>query len=139
MTKLFKLEVLTPERQFFDGDVEMLTITTTDGSFSFLADHVPIIMPIAVGSMTIRTPDETIDSFTSEGFLEVHHEGVVVYVQACERPDEIDKVRANEAQRRAEERLRQRQSMKEYQQSKMALARAMARLRVTKNRGGFNN
>ena len=135
MSKLFKLEVLTPERQFFEGDVEMLTVTTTDGSFSFLADHVPIIMPIAVGSVFIKTPEKTIEAFTSEGFLEVHHEGVMVYVQACERPDEIDSARANEAQRRAEERLRQRQSMTEYQQSKMALARAMARLQVTQKRG----
>jgi F-type H+-transporting ATPase subunit epsilon len=92
-------------------------------------------MPIAVGSLEIKTPDKTIDAFTSEGFLEAHREGIVVYVQACERPDEIDSARANEAQKRAEERLRQQQSMKEYQQSKMALARAMARLQVTKNRG----
>ena len=66
--------------------------------------------------------------------MEVHHEGIMVYVQACERPDEIDSTRANDAQKRAEERLRQQQSMKEFQQSKMALARAMARLQVTKNR-----
>ncbi len=132
MAKLFKLEVLTPERQFFDGDVEVLSITTTDGSYSFLASHAPIIMPIAVGSIKIKTPDKTIEAFASEGFLEVRHEGVMVFVQACERPDEIDSARADFAQHRAEERLRQQQSMKEYQQSKMALARAMARLQVTK-------
>ena len=57
MAKLFKLEVLTPERQFFEGDASMLTVTTTDGSFSFLAGHVPIIMPIAVGSFVIKTPE----------------------------------------------------------------------------------
>ncbi len=135
MSKLFKLEIMTPERPFFDGEAEVLTVTTTDGSFTFLASHAPVIMPVAVGALTIKTPDETIDAFTSEGFLEVRHEGIVVYVQACERPDEIDSTRANDAQHRAEERLRQQQSMKEYQQSKMALARAMARLQITKKRG----
>jgi F-type H+-transporting ATPase subunit epsilon len=137
MSKLFKLEILTPERQFFDGEAELLTITTTDGSFSFLANHEPNIMPVAVGAMEVRTPDKTIEAFSSEGFLEVRHEGILVYVQACERPDEIDDVRAVEAQKRAEERMRQKQSMKEYQQSKMAMARAMARLQITKKRTRF--
>lgn len=131
MAKLFKLEVLTPERVFFSGDVEMLTVTTTDGKFSFLAGHTPIVMPIVIGTLTIRTPQETLEVFASEGFLEVGHNGVNVYVQACEKPEDIDKSRAEEARIRAEERLRQKQSMSEYKQSKMALARAMARLRIS--------
>lgn len=138
MAKFFKLEVLTPERQFYCGEAQSLTIITSDGSFTFLADHVPAVMTIAVGSMVVKTPDETIEAFTSEGFLEIRREGIIVYVQACERPEEIDKLRANEAQKRAEERLRQKQSMKEYGQTKMALARAMARLRVSKKHG-FRN
>lgn len=131
MAKMFKLTILTPERQFFDGDVEALTVTTTDGRFTFLADHVPIVMPITVGTLSLKTETETKDVFNSEGFLEVRHEGVMVYVQACEKPEEIDKSRAEEAKLRAEERLRQRQSMQEYRQSKLALARAMTRLRIT--------
>lgn len=131
MAKLFNLKILTPERQFFDGPVESVTVTTTDGRFSFLADHVPIVMPLAVGTIVFRTEEGTQEVFNSEGFLEVHHEGAVVFVQACESPAEIDKRRAEEAKIRAEERMRQKQSMQEYQQSKVALARAMARLRVT--------
>ena len=132
MAKLFNLKILTPERQFFDGDVEVLTVTTIDGRFSFLAGHVPVVMPLAVGTLVFKTGDGAIEVFNSEGFMEVRHEGVLVYVQACERPEEIDKRRAEEAKMRAEERLRQQQSMQEYRQSKLALARAMARLRITR-------
>jgi F-type H+-transporting ATPase subunit epsilon len=132
MAKLFNLKILTPERQFFDDDVEVLTVTTTDGRFSFLAGHVPVVMPLGVGTLSFGTSDGTMEVFNSEGFSEVRHEGVVVYVQACESPEEIDKRRAEEAKMRAEKRLRQKQSMQEYRQSKQALARAMARLRVTK-------
>jgi F-type H+-transporting ATPase subunit epsilon len=132
MAKLFNLKILTPERQFFDGPVESVTVTTTDGRFSFLADHVPVVMPLDVGTISYRTEDETNEVFSSEGFLEVRHEGVMIFVQACESPAEIDKRRAEEAKMRAEERMRQKQSMQEYQQSKLALARAMARLRITK-------
>jgi F-type H+-transporting ATPase subunit epsilon len=132
MAKLFNLKILTPERQFFDGPVESVTVTTTDGRFSFLADHVPVVMPLDVGTIVFKTDDETQEVFNSEGFLEVRFEGVMIFVKACESPAEIDKRRAEEAKMRAEERLRQKQSMQEYQQSKLALARAMARLRITK-------
>lgn len=135
MSKLFHLKVLTPERQFFEGDVESLTVTTTDGKYSFLAGHAPIVMPVCVGSLVIKSPDGTEEVFTSEGFLEVDHEGLSVYVQACEHAGEIDKNRAEEALRRAEERLRQRRSMTEYRQSKAALARALARLQISKRSG----
>lgn len=134
MAKLFKLTVITPEHEVFDGMVEALTVTTLDGQFAFMAGHVPIVMPLIVGSLKIKTPDETLVVFNSEGFLEIDHEGAMVYVQASETPDEIDNFRAEEARIRAEERLRQKQSIREYQQSKLALARAMERLRVTKQR-----
>jgi F-type H+-transporting ATPase subunit epsilon len=135
LAKLFHLKILTPERQFFEGDVESLTVTTTDGRYSFLAGHVPTVMPVAVGSLVIKSPDGTEEAFASEGFLEVDHEGLNVYVQACEHPGEIDENRAEEARRRAEERLRQRRSMTEYGQSKMAMARALARLQISKRNG----
>lgn len=139
MAKLFNLIILTPERQAFDGDVESLTVNTTDGQFTFLADHVPIIMPLIVGTMIINTPDGTLEVFNSEGFLEIRHDAALVYVQACERAEEIDRQRAEEARLRAEERLRQQKSMQEYRESKMALARAMARLRVTKQNTSIND
>lgn len=114
--------------------VESLTVTTLDGQYAIMAGHVPIVMPLVVGSIRIKTPDETVEVFNSEGFLEIDRAGATVYVQASETPEEIDKFRAEEARIRAEERLRQKQSNREYQQSKLALARAMARLRVMKQR-----
>jgi len=133
MAKLFNLKILTPEREFFDGNVEALTLSAPDGKVTILADHIPFIMPVDVGTISIKKDGVWENSANSEGFMEVHRQGVLVYVQACERPEEIDTRRAKEALQRAEEHLRQRQSMSEYKQSKLALARAMARLRVTKS------
>ena len=132
MPKLYNLKILTPEREFFDGDVEAVTVTAPDGLFTILADHAPILMPISVGSIRIKREGNWEEASNTEGFLEVHHQGVLIFVQACERPEEIDRRRAEEARRRAEEQLRQKQSLGEYTRSKMDLARAMARLRVTK-------
>ena len=133
MPKLFNLKILTPEREFFDSDVEAVTISAPDGKVTILADHAPFMMPVTVGLIRIKRDGIWEDSVNSEGFMEVHHDGVLIYVQSCEHPDEIDSRRAEEARRRAMEDLRQKQSMSEYKQSKIALARAMMRLRVTKN------
>jgi len=132
MPKLFNLKILTPEREFFDSDVEAVTISAPDGKVTILADHAPFMMPVTVGLIRIKRDGIWEDSVNSEGFMEVHHDGVLIYVQSCEHPDEIDSRRAEEARRRAMEDLRQKQSMSEYKQSKIALARAMMRLRVTK-------
>jgi len=130
MSKIFNLKIFTPEREFFDGDVEAVTAHAPDGSVMILADHAPFIMPVSVGIIGIKKDDVWESSVNSEGFLEVHHKGVLIFVQSCEHPDEIDRRRAEEARKRAEEHLRQKQSMSEYKQSKIALARAMARLQI---------
>jgi F-type H+-transporting ATPase subunit epsilon len=130
--KLFSLKILTPEREFFNGDAEAVTVEAQDGQVTILADHTPFITPVSVGTVRIRRGGMWEESVNSEGFMEVNHQGVMIFVQTCEHPDEIDKRRAEEARRRAEEQLRQKQSMSEYAQSILALARAMARLRVTK-------
>jgi len=130
MPKLFNLKILTPEREFFDGDVEAVSADAPDGNVMVLADHAPYIMPVAIGNIRIKKDGVWEESVNSEGFMEVHHEGVLIFVQTCEHPEEIDARRAEEAKRRAEEHLRQKQSMSEYKQSKIALARAMARLQI---------
>jgi len=132
MAKLFNLKIFTPEREFFDGDVEAVSADSSDGNLMILADHVPFIMPVSIGTIRIKKDGKWEESVNSEGFLEVHREGVLIFVQACEHPDEIDARRAEEAKRRAEEHLRQKQSMSEYKQSKIALARAMTRLQVAR-------
>ena len=56
----------------------------------------------------------------------------MVLVFSAERPEEIDWARAEAAKERAEERLRQKLSMRDYYNSKAALARALARLKAAK-------
>ena len=130
MAKLFNLKIQTPEREFFDGVVEAVTADAPDGSVMVLADHAPFIMPVSIGNIRIKSDDKWESSVNSEGFMEVRRDGVMIFVQSCEHPDEIDARRAEEARNRAIESMRQKQSMTEYKQSKIALARAMARLQV---------
>ncbi len=138
MSKPFKLEILTPERQFLDCEVEAVTVTAPDGELTVLADHAPLVATMDIGSIRIKRDGQWREAFISEGFIEVKSEGTLIFTQACEWPEEIDASRALAAEKRAAERLRQKQSVTEYKQTKIALSRAMARLRVTKTKTGFN-
>ena len=71
------------------------------------------------------------------GFAEIMNNRVSVLVNTAERPEDIDVKRAEEAKERAEERLRQKQSIQEYHLSQASLARAMARLKASRNKHGI--
>ena len=133
MAKLFELKIFTPERLFFSDDVEAVTLFLPDGSATFLADHAPLIAPVEVCTVRIKKRGgEWVEAFGSEGFVDVHGDMIMMFVQTCEWPHEIDANRAEEARLRAEEHLRQKRSNTEYEQSKIDLIRAMERLRVTR-------
>ncbi len=125
---------MTPEREFFNGQVEGLIINVPDGEFGIFAGHMPMVAPVVVGSIRIKIDGEWKEAFNSDGFIEVGHEDTVLFTQACEWPEDIDVVRAEEALKRAQEKLRQQKSIVEYKGSKISLARAMARLRVANHK-----
>ena len=127
----FELSIMTPERQFFSGQVEALTGTGIDGQMTVLAGHAPMVVSLDIGEISIKQDGTWRQAVNTEGFMEVLGDSVVMFVQACEWPEDIDVRRAEEAKHRAEERIRQRQSILESQTSKIALARAMVRLRAT--------
>jgi len=134
MAKTFKLNIFTPEREFFSGEAEAVSLYLSDGSITVLADHMPMIAPVAICDLRIKQDGKWREAFASEGFIEVRRSGVMMFLQTCEWPEEIDIRRAEEAKSRAEEHLRQKRSLAEYHQLKIELARAMERLRVSKGR-----
>ena len=130
MAKPYPLEIITPERQFYKGDVEAVVIDTPDGKRGVLANHTPMIIALNVGEVDIKTDGKWKQCFSSEGFMEILPDKVLIMAQVVEWPEEIDARRAQEAKDRAEERLRQKQSLREYHATMSSLARAMARLRI---------
>ena len=129
----FKLEVLTPKREFYSGDVEAVTIVLDDGEMTILRDHEPMLAALEIGEMRIKTEEGWRSAFASQGFVEVRPDETLIFVQACEWPEDIDEARAEETRQRAAEAMRQKLSIIESKESQAALARAMTRLRVKKH------
>ncbi len=137
MSKTFHLDIMTPERRFFGDDAEGLIVTAPDGELCILPCHVPLVAPVIIGEIRIKQHGEWKKAFTSEGFLEVLHDKVMVFTQMCEWPEEIDAAREKLALEQENEHLRQKQSMIEYRESKITMARAMAKLRITRQNINF--
>jgi len=138
MSATYKLEIITPEKIFFEGMVESVIVPSEDGLMSVWKNHEPIVVAISVGSIKINRGGEWSECSTSEGFMEVRPDETLIFAQAVEWPEEIDVKRAQEAAERAKEELRQKQSVTEHRQSQIALARAMVRMRVGRRKGSMD-
>ena len=134
----FGLEVYASNKLFFSGRAAELILPSADGERGILAHHEDMFVALVPGSMRKKDADGNWEEvIISNGFAEIVNNRVKVFVLTAERPDEIDKNRAREAKERAQEQLRQKQSIQEYHINQMALVRAMARLRAG-NKGNHN-
>lgn len=125
----FKLEVVTPNRKFLEEDIEMLVVRTIDGDIAVLANHTPLVTPLSIGILKLNYPDGTSKIATvCGGFMEVTKEKTTIVTDSAEWPGEIDPNRAEEAKKRAEERLRKKDSSTDVARAEMALKRALNRI-----------
>ncbi|MBI5214959.1 MAG: F0F1 ATP synthase subunit epsilon [Ignavibacteriae bacterium] len=129
--KKFQLEIVTPQRVVFKGDVESFTAPGVMGSFQVLVNHAPLLSAIGVGEAKMRdTQGNEIKYATSGGFVEVMNNRVVMLAESAERSNEIDVQRAEKAKSRAKDRLEQHPKEIDIERARAALARALNRLKI---------
>jgi F-type H+-transporting ATPase subunit epsilon len=131
----FRLEVVTPEKVVFDGKIVSLKLPAVDGLMGVLPNHAPIVAALAVGPLTAK--DEAgreIQMVISDGFFEMADHHARVIADAGENAADIDLARAEEAEKRARERLKlaSRKEGKDidFVRAERALSRAIWRLRI---------
>jgi len=129
-----KFDVVTAERVVYSDEVDVVIAPGIDGQLAILPDHAPLLTMLQSGDLTVRKKGEEQDIFVSGGFLEVMQNRVTVLADTAERADEIDISRAEEARRRAEERLRIHPEDADLARAEVALQRAMMRIKVAERR-----
>lgn len=128
----FPLRVISTYGTFFDGDCVGVSLPCPDGRRGILARHEDCIVSVIPGTMKITLPDGTESLVVvTAGYAHIDRGVLTLIVDTAERPEDIDRLRAEEARQRAEEELSRQQNRLEYEQSKASLARAMARLKAT--------
>ncbi|MBD3299495.1 MAG: F0F1 ATP synthase subunit epsilon [candidate division Zixibacteria bacterium] len=104
----FQLSIVTPAETVLDEEVESIIVPGAKGYLGVLANHAPLITPLQPGKMTIRKPGDSHETIMAiaGGFLEVANNVATVLADATEYPKQIDRQRAEEALRRARERIK---------------------------------
>ena len=127
----FGLQVISVNGMFYDDRAEEIILPCYDGELAILADHEEMILALSDGIIKIKKPGgEWIYGVVSLGSVQVANNRCIVIVNTVERPEDIDKRRAQEAYEFAMEHLQQKQSIKEFKKSQAGLARALTRLKA---------
>jgi F-type H+-transporting ATPase subunit epsilon len=128
----FGLKVISVNGIFFDDQAEEIILPCEDGELAILANHEEMILAISDGIIKIKKKGgDWIYGVVSLGSLQVTTDNrCIVIVNTVEKPEDIDKRRAQEAYEFALEHLQQKQSIKEFKKSQAGLARALTRLKA---------
>ena len=130
------LELATPIRLVVSAAVDEVVVPGIEGYFGVLPGHAAFLTTLGAGELSYRQGREERYLAVSGGFAEVRSDKVIVLADTAERPEEIDRERAERARQRAEQRLSARsQEDIDYARAAAALARALARLQVASRQG----
>ena len=125
---VFKVEIITPDRIFYNGESDFIEFTTMSGEIGVYKNHIPLTTVLAPGIVTITEEDGQKKAAVHAGFAEILGDKVTLLAEIAEWPDEIDWDRAEAAKRRAEERLAAKAEDLDVVRAELALRRALVRI-----------
>jgi F-type H+-transporting ATPase subunit epsilon len=129
-----KLEIVTPEAKIFSDDVDMVTLTGMDGEMGILPQHMPLMTGLVGGEIIVRKNNENFFLAVGDGFVQVTGDKISILTDMAIKADDIDEAKAEEARRRAEERLTQKLSDEDAALVQASLMHALAQLKVKQRR-----
>ena len=128
----FRLQIVTTEGSLFDGEAEALRLRTSEGYVSIRAGHADYIAALDIGMVTVTQNGKSHNAACGGGFLSVEKGEVRLVATTFEYAEDIDAERAEQAKKRAEERLTEAKEEKDILLAKAKLSRALNRLAVVK-------
>ena len=126
--KKLKLNIVTPNRNFYDGEANMVIVKTVDGEIGIMPDHIPLVSILDVGMVEIKDGNQEKSATVNMGFIQVVNNEVSIFTDSAEWPEEIDLNRAQSAKERAEQRLKEKSADLDVKRAELALRRALNRI-----------
>ena len=132
MAEVFRLQIITPDENFYEGEASMVELTTTEGDIGIYKGHIPLTAIVSPGILRIHEAGQVREAALMSGFIQLMPEEITIMAEVVEWPEEIDVKRAEEARIRAERRLKSHSAEVDVTRAELALKRAMVRLEVRK-------
>ncbi len=130
MPATLKLEIVTPEAVTYSQDVEMVTLPGIEGEMGIYPMHVPLMTQLAAGEVVVCKDGKDAFLAVGEGFVQITGDRVAILTDMAFEAANIDETKAEEARKRAEERLQEKLSDEEVASVSAALAHSLAQLKV---------
>ena len=130
MADIFKVQIITPDRIFYEGESHFIEFTTVAGEIGVYANHIPMTTVLAPGAVTIHNGEEEVVAAVHAGIAEILGDKVTLLAEIAEWPDEIDLSRAEAAKGRAEERIANKTADVDIARAEFALRKALIRIDV---------
>ena len=129
--KNFQLDIVTPARTVYSGEVQSFTAPGVMGSFQVLFNHAPLLSSVGIGEVKIiETSGSQLRLAAGGGFVEVRENKVILLADSAERAGEIDIARAEKSKKRAEERLEKHYKFIDIPRAQASLARSLNRIKI---------
>jgi len=129
-----RLDIVTAEQVVYSEDVDVVVAPGAEGQLGILPHHAPLMTMLQPGELLVKKGGEELSMAITGGFLEVRPDRVIVLADAAERAEDIDIARAEEAKRRAQQRLKEHAPEVDMARAEAALRRAITRLGVVQRR-----
>ncbi|MDR2611106.1 MAG: ATP synthase F1 subunit epsilon [Clostridiales Family XIII bacterium] len=137
MAEKIRLQIVTPERLFYDDSIELVIVRTLSGDEGFMARHAWATKLLDVGEIWIQEAGQKDFKVAAAGagFIDVKNE-ITIFVDAAEWPEEIDVARSQEQKEAAEQYLKthteKNEDNEEFLYYRASLQKAMTRMLVAK-------
>jgi F-type H+-transporting ATPase subunit epsilon len=130
MANTIHVDVVSAEEQIFSGEAEFVALPGESGELGIYPMHTPLITRIRPGAVRITVPGRTEEEFVfvAGGILEVQPKGVTVLADTAIRGADLDEAKAQDAKRKAEELMVNKESQIDYAKAQAELAAAIAQL-----------
>ncbi len=130
-----RLEIVTPERLAYEGDVDAVVCPGIEGELGILPHHAPLLTTLGLGELRIRTGGQEEYFAIAGGFLQVRPDRVVVMAETADLASEIDLEAAERARKDAEQAMAESYTEPaDMARARAAMERALLRIRVAERR-----
>jgi len=130
----FHLQIVTPEKIVYDDDVDEIIVETVEGQIGILANHARLLSKLVPGELTIKKGTHLQHLAATGGFLEIGDNKATILADYAVRAEDIEVAKAQEAQKRAEQAMKEKSTDRDFRIAEAELQKAILQLNVAKKR-----
>lgn len=128
------LEIITPEKIIYQGEVDEVLVPTLKGQIGILPHHVHLMSKVVHGELVIKKGKQETLVAIIDGFLEVNKNKLTILADYAVRSEDIEVTKVEEAKKRAERLLEEKVSEQDYAEIEAQLRRSLLELKVAGKR-----